>query len=219
MNQLPAFFKAITSDGLALLMGKPPTALIAQSVGAAYEKWLNTKAKTAHDVLVNEIAKGTRLSTDVDPDTFFGLLHRYLNAAKQGAARSNLQLMAQVLRGSLEQDCPFTPDALAANAELVSSLTRNEIRFLAVLWTSTSTYVPIGPNPNRNQEICESAISTMVPNFLPDRATYNAVGAALCRTGLIISPPVWDGPAYFVTPQLESLVKLCNLEESLSGEV
>ena len=127
--------------------------------------------------------------------------------------------MAQVLRGSLEVDCPFTPDVLAANAELVSNLTRDEIRFLAVMWRSHSSYVPEGPNPNPPHEIQEAARSTMVPTFLPNLETYNAVGGALCRTGLIISPPVYDGPSYVVTPQLESLVRLCNLEESLSGDI
>ena len=218
MSQLPAFIKALTSDGLATLMGKPPTALLSQSVGAAYEAWLSKKAIEAHEILLAEMASGERLVGDIDPNAFFGLLHRYLNATKQGAARRNLRLMAQILRGSLEKDCPFVSDELNANAELVSTLTREEIRFLAALWHSYSTYVPQVTQPNPNYDIGEATISIMVPAFLPDRATYNAVGAALCRTGLIISPPVHDGPAYHVTPRLESLVKLCNLEESLSGE-
>ena len=218
MTTLPNVIAAITADGLAVLMNQPPTATLSELMGVVYQEWLNKKAKEAHAILLTEISKGKRLSTDVDPNNFFGLLHRYLNATKQGAARQNLRLMAQVLAGSLESDCPFTPDELTSNAELVASLSRNEIKFLATIWKchqecqidNGGVHVPICAH-NKTLEL-------MVPKILNNEYEFFALGGALTRTGLIVAQSVWDGTRFDVTPRLAQLVRLCDLESALSSE-
>jgi hypothetical protein len=202
-------------------MSQPPTATIATSLGAAYETWLTGKAKEAHDILLTEISKAKRLSTDVEPDAFFGLLHRYLNATKQAAARRNLRLMAQVLAGSLEHDCPFQPDKLASCAELVGNLTRDEIKFLAVFWTShleatNSSLATVDQSIPSVQLIQiktqDIALERLVPRIFRNAIEFSAVGGSLTRTGLIVSQSVWGGTRFDISPRLVELVDLCDLE-------
>lgn len=227
MKVLPAFVSAITADGLAVLMNQPPTATISNLLGTAYESWLGNKAKVSHDILISEISKAKRLSNDVQPNTFFGLLHRYLNATKQGAARRNLHLMAQVLAGSLEQDCPFQADKLASHAELVANLTRDEIKFLAVFWSShiqasTSPAVAIDPDVSDGQKIQIAthnlALERLVPTVLPSSLEFFATGGALARTGLLVARTVWNGTRFDTTSRLGELVQLCNFETETTGE-
>ena len=227
MNGLPNIVSAITADGLAVLMQQAPTATLSGLMGAAYESWLNKKAKEAHGILIAEISKGRRLSNDVAPDTFFGLLHRYLNATKQGAARRNLRLMAQVLAGSLEQDCPFEPDKLASFAELVSDLTRDEIKFLAVFWSShiessKSPLETIDPNISAEERVQVStqamALERLVPGICATKLDFSALGGSLTRTGLIVAQSVYGGTRFDITPRLAELAQLSDLNSALDPE-
>jgi hypothetical protein len=212
---------------LAALMHQPPTASISTLLGAAYESWLNTRAKCAHDILIFEISMARRPSHDVEPDTFFGLLHRYLNATKQGAARRNLRLMAQVMKGAVEQDCPFQPDKLASMSELVSGLTRDEIKFLSVFWTShveaTNSNLAIAdPNLSKEQHIHINtqtlALERLVPRILTSKIEFSALAGSLTRTGLIVAQSVYGGTRFDITPRLNELVSLCDFESVSSDE-
>ena len=224
MNQIPPFVKALTSDVLAVFMGKPPTSTLSHSVGAAYESWLNKKAKESHDIFFNELAKGKRLAGDVDPDAFFGLLHRYLNATKQGAARSNLRLMAQVLAGSLEQDCPFKPDKLASFADVVANLTRDEIKFLAVFWSSHLvanglSFEAVDPNIKIEEQVQirtqAIALERLVPSICASKLDFSSLGGAVTRTGLIVAQSVYGGTRFDISPRLLELVQLTDLNSAL----
>ena len=187
-------------------------------MGVTYEEWANKRAKEAHTILFTEIAKGKRLSTDVDPNTFFGLLHRYLNATKQGAARSNLRLMAQVLRGSMEQDCPFSADKLAANAELVATLSRNEVKFLATYWKIYAECLSTFDGEQIQINTQAKAVLSLVPTIFSTEDEFRATAGALTRTGLILAQSGWGGIRYDVTPKLSDLVKMCDLESALIGD-
>jgi hypothetical protein len=227
VKALPNFVSAITADGLAMLMHQPPTATMSTLLGATYETWLNKRAKEAHDILLSEIAKRKRLSGDVEPDAFFGLLHRYLNATKQGVARRNLHLMAQVIRGSLEQDCPFQPDKLASCAEQVAELTRDEIKFLAVFWSS-HIEATSSPSETVDAEITAEqrihintqalALERLVPCIFPSKLEFSALAGALTRTELIVAQSVWGGTRFDITPRLGELINLCDLESISSNE-
>jgi hypothetical protein len=217
VSKLPALISSITADGLAILMGQPPTATISELLGVGYQEWQNEKARTSHEILFTELKSGKQIASDVDRDSFFGLLHRYLNATKQGAARRNLRLMAQVIKGSLEQDCPFTPDKLAANAELVAGLSRDEIRFLAVFWRNFSSAPVTETGQVNNIEVENRVLAELVPHSLPDAIAYRSIGASLLRTGLIYSPSGWDASNYAATPRLAELMKLCEFEAILDS--
>ena len=201
-NNLPSVIAALTADGLALLMGQPTTATLSQLTGIAYQNWLTKKANDAHQILFDELLKGGGLASDVDPDSFFGLLHRYLNATKQGAARRNLRLMAQVLKGSLSQDCGFTPDVFATNADLVASLSRDEIKFLATYWKMYSECLSAFEGKQIQVNTQAKAKDSLVPTIFSTEDKFRATAGALTRTGLIVAQSAWGGIRYDATPRL-----------------
>ncbi len=129
--------------------------------------------------------------------------------------------MAQVLAGPLEQDCSFQPDKLASFAELVAYLTRDEIKFLAVFWSShieatNSPFASVNPEVPAEQRIRINtqalALERLVPRIIQSEIEFSALAGALTRTGFIVAQSVWDGTRFDITPRLAELVYLCDLE-------
>jgi hypothetical protein len=207
---------SLTADAIAVALGQPPVSTGTNLFGEAIQAWLDKRSNEAHKILISELKSGNRLDADSDRNSFFGLFNRYLNAVKQGAARRNLRLMAQVLNGSLEPDSPFSADELAENAELVSSLSRNEIKFLAVYWKHYEKG-GIKPDGVPSQYVVEgNPMKSLVPLIYSDKHQYFAAAGALTRTGLISAKPVTSGTRFDISPKLKKLVKICNLESALN---
>jgi hypothetical protein len=203
---------ALAADLFSLLAGSPPLATAAQSAGNAYAAWRTQRDEKAVSILLEEIRLGIRLAADTYPNSFFGLVQRYVNATKQGAARRNLRLLAQTIRHGLEHDCPFEPDKVAANADLVAGLTRDEVKILASF--ARNRYPSIGKEVQTPHDIFEHVCSELVPNAFESKEVLEANVSALLRTGLIVYPIDWDAK-FELTQKFEVLMKLCDLETSL----
>jgi hypothetical protein len=211
-----AWLTSITRDFLAALMGQPPIGTAGHLVGEAYGAWLNRKSKEAHDILLSELKSGNRIDGDFDVDAFFGLLFRYLNAVKQGAARRNLRLLAQLLATGIQKDFRLESDKLAANALLIQDLRHEELQFIGTFWKK---HMDLGGSADTTEllhrEIHKQALNALVPNVFDSSAKFAAIGAALQRTGLFYAPATWDGPLFCISPKLLELMTLCEIESVL----
>lgn len=98
-----------------------------------FDEYLAKRGERARDELFDEIGHAKRPLKDVhEQDEFMAIVYRYLEAARQGSARLNLRLMAKVIRGQYEQEALYA-DEFLRYADMISSLTREEVIFLAVL--------------------------------------------------------------------------------------
>ncbi len=187
-------------------------------LSAMYRAWQKNRIQEAQEILIAELKSGTRLAGDVDQDSFFGLLFRYLNATKQGAARRNLKLMAEIIRsGCFDVQIPFQPDKIASNAELVSQLTREELLLLATLHHHKLALQNSGVTEDElDRSVHEATLKDLVPKYFDSEDHCEAVAVSLGRTGLVTTPAVWDGNRIQATPRLEELCRLCDLESALS---
>lgn len=209
--------EALAQDGLALI-DQDVSAVPAFGLAALFKAWQKRKIREAQDILIEELKSGVRLPGEVDYDTFFGLLFRYLNAAKQGAARRNLRLMAQIIRsGCFEDPIPFQPDVVASNADLVSQLSREEIILLATLRRHELDLVG-GSNTDDElkQRVHNATLGDLVPRVFDSEEHCKAVVAALGRTGLVVIPDTWNRHIE-TTPRLKKLCALCDLSVVLDG--
>jgi hypothetical protein len=211
-----AWLTSITSDFLAVLMGQPPVGTASQLVGEVYGAWLSKKSQEAHDILLSELKSGNRIDGDFDVDAFFGLLFRYLNAVKQGAAKRNLRLLAQLLARGIHKDFRLESDKLAANALLLQDLRHDELQFIGAFWKEHLALGGSADTPELlHREINKKAVNILVPEVFESMAKFTAIGVALQRTGLFYAPATWDGPLFCISPKLIELMTLCDIESVL----
>lgn len=178
------------------------------------EDFLSKRLKCAQDELIAELRDAKRSSQDVaEQDELISIIYRYLDAARQGAARLNLRLMAKVIKGQYEHD-ELRADEFLRYADMLSSLTRQEVTFLAIL--------------NRHFADAHGEDDTKVYNRVRDEVTggdkdraleFFAVAIALQRTGLLLPHynVIGSGNAFYCkpSPMLRRLSQLASLEDAL----
>lgn len=216
-SKLSGLAASISIDAISILMGQLPTATAGESIKSGLSAYISRKAKIAHDILIKELASGQLIDGDFDPDRFFGLLFRYLNAVKQGAARRNLHLLAQIIRNGSKKSIEFEPDLLASNADIVSQLRKDEIQLVAGLWRIQSNILKTDiAESHVKLKVSELAKQELIPSVFSDIHEMNAVATSVSRTGLVVLSPVWGGTRVDLTKKMNELAKLCDLEQVYS---
>ena len=138
VSNLPDIIPILIEDGFGLLLGLPFPATVSTAIQVGLSLFVQRKAKASREILLEELSRGERLSSDFDRDEFCGLLFRYLTATKYGAARLNLRLMAQMIAGTLQPAFTLKADELAHYSTMLSQLTRDEVQLLATMWRTVA---------------------------------------------------------------------------------
>ena len=196
-------------------MNESATAIPSFGFGALYRTWLSKKAKEAQDILLKELGQGLRLDGDFERDSFFSLLFRYLNAVKQGLARRNLRLLAQIINNGCRPNIDFVADELAEFADLVATLSRDELVLLAGLWRNHQVGQAIS-SEDEWLRVYNATLEELVPSYFGSKGEMMGVAASLLRTGCVTTPAVWGGNRIDVTSKFYKLMKLCNIESVLT---
>jgi hypothetical protein len=189
---------AIASDLMAAL-GIPGSS----TLGLAVKRALERRRRTAIDLLIEEVAKGKTEGiefTNEDADELVQMLLRFSSAVDAGAARQNLRLLAQVIFG-LKRNKKFEYDKFSKWANILQTLTRNEILFLG------AAYHIMNETPD---EFWKKIRENLSSNFSSDEC--NEVAAALTRTGLILPGSAFGALAYIASPALKELGQLAEIE-------
>lgn len=101
---------------------------------ALFKEHLQKKAEQARDILIEEISDSD--FSKIDEDDWLSVMHRYLLAASNGKARFNLRILAQLIRGLLNnQNLSFPLYASEFNrySKILEGLSYEEIQILATL--------------------------------------------------------------------------------------
>ncbi|MGH6833995.1 MAG: hypothetical protein ACREC9_00255 [Methylocella sp.] len=189
---------AIVTDVMAAL-SIPGSA----TLGLAVSRALQRRKQAAIELLLAEIAKGKREGIEFsngDADELVQMLLRFSSAVDAGAARQNLRLLAQVIFG-LKRNKTFEYDKFSKWANILQSLTRNEILFLG------AAYGIINETPDEFWKKIRESLSS---NFSSDEC--NEVAAALTRTGLILPVSAYGRLAYVASTALKELGQLAEIE-------
>ncbi|WP_421695107.1 hypothetical protein [Aestuariivirga sp.] len=202
--------EALTADALSTLMGQPPTSLAALGLS----KWWRRKAEEAREILLEELKHGVRLNGDFETDIFYSLVFRYLNAVKQGTARRNLRLLAQMINSGISKNHELSVDEISALADTAASLSREEIALIAALWSSHANHD--FPHSEEDGLVMQKAtLDELVPNIFASNSEVFATASMLMRTGLVTMPSVWGGNRIDTTEKFYRLMKVCNVESVL----
>ena len=218
-NSVSAIAASAISDLISVLMGGIPLSTAQTTLQSAFEKYLDRRKKEAREILLEEIGDGLRLSSDVQSDRFFSLLFKYITAARQGAARLNLRLLAGLINGSNKATLEIRADDLSYYAELISQLGRDEVILIATLWKHHSaTNQDSDEEQVREIRAFEKTQSELIPSYFQSKLHLMAVGQSAARTGLLVLSSVWGGTRIDLGPLVEKIVSLSSFEAALAKE-
>ncbi len=203
---------SVAADLASIMLGQTPLATATQVTALGFSEYMDRRASEAKEILLEELERGNKLASDVDPQSFYGLLFQYLNAVRIGAARRNLQLMARVLLEGSIAPIPFEPDEIASCARVLADLSSEEIVFLGTL-SRIQKQNEGQPDSDAVRIVIQDAVmKELVPKVLADPGDFFAVASAVQRTGCVRISSVWGGSRVDATSRLEKLARLSQIE-------
>ncbi|MBX5086231.1 hypothetical protein HJB56_26245 [Rhizobium lentis] len=176
-------FSALMSDYMSS-NNIPLDATVSTAGVIALRALLKKRAQNARDILLEEIRLGNRAITFKSADEAAAIIYRYMRAGEEGAARTNLRLLARVIVGSAEGPGLYADDFLRW-ADILAGLRREEVIVLGVMQRLNDQ----PPNPEHAEnpafffwEQCQAILNA---EYLIEEHVSLAYTNALLRTGLI----------------------------------
>lgn len=212
---------------------------------ALLTKHLQTKAEQARNILTEEIANGD--FSKIDEDDRLSVMHRYLLAASNGEARLNLRILAQLIRGLLNNknlSSPLYASEFNRYSKILEGLSYEEIQILAALYkfkvqndkekniTGFQYSVSIVPaDPSHYTDKAKRWLSGMpvvikneqgnvhedYRNKVMDSDDFEATLSALSRTGLVYLGN-GDKKNYELSSLFYKIIELVDFQEALNKE-
>lgn len=195
------------------MFGSPPTGSLREKIAGMLEKRLNN----AREIFIEELKQGDRSLHQIDEiDEVAAMFYRYIRAAQEGVARLNLQLMAQVIC-SLTAQRPIYPSRFLRYADLLASLSREEIIALGTLYHMT---VPHGAIPLTESDIrMDVSIKTRdhLASIFGDHEALATLNA-LTRTGLVLHSSAYPSDeCFYASARLKKLTEITDFRRALDN--
>jgi hypothetical protein len=143
MTTLPEIIGALVSDAFEL------TGTHGGSIaGAVIGRYFRRRGEQARDILFEELRQANISDAQAtSEDDAIAVIVRYLRAAREGAARLNLRLLAKAIAGKL-QSGHLVADEFLQYTEALGSLSRDEIIVIAAVyrvWTEHQILAATNP--------------------------------------------------------------------------
>lgn len=216
---------------LASLLGIP-----AETVSEVYRQVGQRRLEAAHSRLLEELRAGQITLIDAGAqDDFIAIWHRYFRAAQEGAARTNLRLMARIIAGMAGRRS-LVADQFLHYADILAGLRRDELILVATLHRHRKECdrklaegqkghigdLAIGraedPGYNEGPSPYKLTKDELIPKVFESEGHFNAVCNALTRTGLVTAASSF-GPLVFLTsPLMDRLESVASVEAAIAAE-
>jgi hypothetical protein len=183
------------------------------SLGEAVGRLLQSRAAAARDILQDELSRAAiGIADAADKDEAAAMVFEYTEAARQGAARRNLRMLAQILAGALVT-APIYASEFLRWSRILADLTREEIIVLAKLHEVHSMPTMTVGDTKQFQEIdAKMLLDLQAVGVAQSKLEMSMHLGALQRTGLVILHSGYGGSWYVPTPRLDALLALTRLE-------
>lgn len=170
----------------------------------AYAELQRRRLEEAQKVIVRRLAKGQYWA--ITDDQAAAALFTYLRAAEEGAARRNLELIAEVLaNAAIEPD--FDPNEFRRHARHLAELSRAEAIALGVMMKAQE----LAPTPeNPWLPVVEHALGRT--GYFNDADQFTGAVSGLVRTGWIMPVSLYSMTGYRGTPELTRVRRLVDVE-------
>ena len=196
------------------LLGIPTNTLSALAC-----RWFHRRAQTAKDVLLDELSRGEFRPLEVaEQDEAFGMIVRYMAAARDGRARLNLRLLASLIHGVIADVAPLQAENFHRFAPLLEDLSHEEVFLLARLISYQEDRAEsVEGEIDEEQTPWQQALSVLVPDYFPTVEHLKSVAASASRTGFLELSSGFD-VHYNPSPLLDDLRRYVGFEDALRKE-
>lgn len=217
MSQPSQYLGALVGD-IASAFQIPGGSVLGQCIQDLFKKRL----ETARNILLEEIRQGTKDVYEAhEVDDVVAIVYRYMRAAQEGSARTNLRLLARIIAGQKAEGSLKASDFLYY-ADIIGALRREEIILLGTYARELQKANQKVRDENLDQTKAENVPGRMatkivntqlVPSPFSSGSEIWATANAVSRTGLMtIAYPTFDGPYFTLTPIFERVSKLASFE-------
>jgi hypothetical protein len=181
MTTFPEIIGALVSDAFQL------TGIPGGSVAeAAIRRYFRRRAAQARDILFEELRQANISEAQAtSEDDAIAVIVRYLRAAREGAARLNLRLLAKAIVGKLRSSGSLVADEFLQYADALASLSRDEVVVIGTIYKLWCGHRTIGfPNPSEAANLWSQTVQELTASGMSAELVVTAAARAQ-RSGLI----------------------------------
>jgi hypothetical protein len=179
---------------------------------------MGRRAQAARDILQEQLARAEiNIADAADKDEAAAMVFEYAEAARQGSARRNLRMLAQIIAGELATPPIFASEYLRWS-HILADLSRQEIIALAKLHQvhQMPDYF-VGDQKQWNEIEARVLLDLQQQGVVSTKIELHSILGALQRTGLVVySAGGFGGAWHLPSPRLDALLKLVDIEAALA---
>jgi len=209
LNPLPD----VLADCIALMFSSPPTGTLRETIASMLKNRLNN----AREIFIEELKQGDRSPHEIEEiDEVASMFYRYIRAAQEGVARLNLQLMAQAIC-SLTAQRPIYPSSFLQYADLLTSLSREEVISLGTLYRMSA---PHGAIPLVDSGVRMDVSIKTRDHLASIFGEHEALATlnALTRTGLVLHSSAYPADeCFYASARLKKLTEITDFKRALDN--
>jgi hypothetical protein len=148
--------------------------------------YFRRRAEQARDILFEELRRASLSEAQAaSEDDAIAVIVRYLRAAREGAARLNLRLLAEAIAGKLRSGQLFA-DEFLQYAETLASLSRDEVVVIGTLYKQWSVRNRTA-DPRTAANLWEETVRGLTSGGMSAELVITSAARAQ-RSGLIYMP-------------------------------
>jgi|GEM_PF-2277274 len=197
---------SVAKDIASSVFGIPTNA-----VSSLLSRYTCRRAEDAYDILLSEISQGVDPLRAANEDETIAVIYKYMLAAKNGAARRNLKLLARAIAGLAKRDKLYA-DEFARFSQAIEGLTRDQILVLGRIHFHKTRL----RKDASSHELWTHLEKELVPGQFESVDHLLAVCCSALHSGLVLNPRDFDSAGVFTTsPLMDELVSLVDFENDL----
>ena len=203
---------SVFSDALSL-WGIPASTAV-----SALHRYVARRAEQARDILIEEVRTGEiDMSRAASEDDAVAVVYRYYLAARDGAARRNLRLLAKAIVGLAQRDRLYS-DEFCKHADVLSGLSRDQIFVAGRFYHLRQVQLAETTGSREGPDAWSALKEELVPKAFSTQEHLEAICAQLAGAGLVYFVSVYGGNAYAPSPILIEVAELADFEATLGAE-
>lgn len=187
------------------------TTLIKVGLPAAVRQYQAAQAQVAEAALLRAVSKGKTWA--ISDDKAAAAIWRYQRAMMEGAARRNLELLAEALV-NFAADPEFVPNDFLRHADALASLSREEVLVVASFMRARRLLGDQASVP----QLWEEAIAAGKRYGFRDEADFEAHAAPLARTGWLVPDSGFSFFGYRVGPAFSTIERIVDWDDAADRE-
>ncbi len=193
--------------------------LPSSSFSALFGGFLRGKIDESFGILLEELRAGNMSELHVASENeTVAVCYRYLLAARDGAARRNLRLLAKVMVGLAQRDRLYS-DEFNKYAGVLENLTREQIIYLGRYYALYQEEKRKADDEGKAREAAKDRlVDELIPHQFPSEQHLEYLVSQAVGLGLLLTSSAWGTLVYRFSPLMDEIAGMADFQEVLKRE-